>query len=143
MASSQVPIARAVTQNGTEWAQELLELIKSADRSFRPWPLYTLSESSVIWDHTPGVTLLGDAAHLTIPLGTGVNAALYDALILARRIIQYAPDDLDSAVIEYEKTMLSQALEAIEKSQWYAEHFFGADGPQAFLRAIGVNSEED
>ena len=58
-------VLQAVTQNGTEWTQELLDLIKSADRSFRPWPLYTLSKSSVTWEHTPGVTLLGDAAHLT------------------------------------------------------------------------------
>ncbi|KAJ5720450.1 monooxygenase [Penicillium malachiteum] len=58
-------ILQAMTQNVTEWVQELTELIKSADRSFRPWPLYTLSKSSVTWEHMPGVTLLGDAAHLT------------------------------------------------------------------------------
>ncbi|KAJ5702223.1 monooxygenase [Penicillium malachiteum] len=149
-------VLQSVTQNGTEWAQELLELINSANRSFRLWPLYTLSKSSVTWEHTPGVTLLGDAAHLTyngsalltmasssIPSGTGVNAALYDALMLARHIVQYGPDDLDAAVIGYEKKMMPRALGAIEKGQWYAEHFFGADGPQAFLRAISVNSGED
>ncbi|KAJ5627052.1 monooxygenase [Penicillium herquei] len=136
-------VLQAVTQNGTEWTRQLLDLIKSADRSFSPWPLYTLSKSSVTCDHTPRVTLLGDAAHLTIPSGTGVNAALYDALMLARHIIQCGPDDLDSGVIEYEKMMLPRALSAIEKGHWYEEHFFGVDGPQAFLRAIGVNSEEN
>jgi 2-polyprenyl-6-methoxyphenol hydroxylase-like FAD-dependent oxidoreductase len=48
-----------------EWAQKLTELITSSDRSFRSWPLYSTPEKSVAWIHIPGVTLLGDAAHLT------------------------------------------------------------------------------
>jgi hypothetical protein len=48
-----------------EWAQRLTELIKSSDRGFRSWPLYSMSEKSMPWKHTPGVTLLGDAAYLT------------------------------------------------------------------------------
>jgi hypothetical protein len=48
-----------------EWAQGLTELIKSSNRRFRSWPLYSMPEKSLPWKHTSGITLLGDAAHLT------------------------------------------------------------------------------
>jgi hypothetical protein len=48
-----------------EWTPDLTDLIKSNDRNFRSWPLYSLPENFVPWKHTSGVTLLGDAAHLT------------------------------------------------------------------------------
>ncbi|KAJ2958115.1 hypothetical protein NQZ79_g6229 [Umbelopsis isabellina] len=118
-----------------EWAQELTELITSSDRSFRSWPLYSTPEKSVAWKHIPGVTLIGDAAHLTVPTGDGVNNALYDSEELARQIIKYGIDNLDFAVVEYEKEMQPRALKAIEKGQWFTKHFFGADAPQNFLQA--------
>ncbi|KAG2174756.1 hypothetical protein INT43_005814 [Umbelopsis isabellina] len=118
-----------------EWTQELTKLISSSNRSFRSWPLYSTPEKSVDWKHIPGVTLIGDAAHLTVPTGEGVNNALYDSAELARQIIKCGIDDLDSAVIIYEKEMLPRALKAIGKGKWYTEHFFGADTPQSFLQA--------
>lgn len=47
------------------WAPELTEFIKSSALSFRSWPLYSTPETSLPWNYTPGLTLLGDAAHLT------------------------------------------------------------------------------
>lgn len=47
------------------WAQELTEFIKSSALAFRSWPLYSSPETSLPWKHTAGLTLLGDAAHLT------------------------------------------------------------------------------
>jgi 2-polyprenyl-6-methoxyphenol hydroxylase-like FAD-dependent oxidoreductase len=47
------------------WAQELTELIKSSASKFRSWPLYSAPETSLPWNPTPGLTLVGDAAHLT------------------------------------------------------------------------------
>jgi 2-polyprenyl-6-methoxyphenol hydroxylase-like FAD-dependent oxidoreductase len=69
-----------------------------------------------------------------VPTGDGVNNALYDSVELARQIIRHGIDDLESAVIDYEKRMLPRAVEAIAKGQWFIEHFFGADTPQNFLQ---------
>jgi 2-polyprenyl-6-methoxyphenol hydroxylase-like FAD-dependent oxidoreductase len=48
-----------------EWSPEIRKLIKSATHDYRSWPLYSIPKMSVPWEHVPGVTLLGDAAHLT------------------------------------------------------------------------------
>lgn len=48
-----------------EWSPEIRNLIQSATDGYRSWPLYSIPRASVPWEHVPGVTLLGDAAHLT------------------------------------------------------------------------------
>jgi hypothetical protein len=59
---------------------------------------------------------------------------------LAREIIKHGIDNLETAVVEYEKAMLPRAVAAIEKGQWFTEYFFGADTPQSFLQAVGLHS---
>lgn len=141
----------------TGWASELTDLIKYGDGNFRSWPLFYMPTTCVPWEHTTGVTLVGDAAHLTygshlqcfiqllptnschsIPAGDGVNNAMYDSLELARSIVKHGIDDLASAVANYEKAILPRAVAAIEKGQWFTDHFFGADAPEDFLRAVGA-----
>ncbi|KAL6885810.1 putative monooxygenase [Trichoderma evansii] len=117
------------------WAQELTEFIKSSTLNFRSWPLYSTPETSLPWKYTSGLTLLGDAAHLTVPTGDGVNNALYDSAELAKQIIKHGVDKLEAAVVDYEKAMLPRAIKAIEKGHWFIQNFFGADTPQDFLYA--------
>jgi 2-polyprenyl-6-methoxyphenol hydroxylase-like FAD-dependent oxidoreductase len=58
------------------------------------------------WTHRPGLTLLGDAAHVMSPWGgDGVNNAMRDALELADAI---ATDDLSVAVTSYETRMFER-----------------------------------
>jgi 2-polyprenyl-6-methoxyphenol hydroxylase-like FAD-dependent oxidoreductase len=70
------------------------------------------------------------------PGGDGVNNALHDGVELARQIIKHGMDNLDSAVVEYEKAMFPRAVEAINKGQWAAEHLFNAESSQSFLQAV-------
>lgn len=88
------------------------------------------------WESRPGVTLLGDAAHLMTPFaGVGVNVAMADALCLARTILK-RKDRLDGevtetlfeAIREYEADMFDRAKENAEKTYKGLEGHFSADG---------------
>ncbi|MET7335774.1 hypothetical protein [Nonomuraea sp. NPDC005650] len=60
------------------------------------------------WTHVPGVTLLGDAAHLMPPLGVGANLAMLEGAELAETI-SADPGDLDEAVRAFEEQMWARA----------------------------------
>jgi 2-polyprenyl-6-methoxyphenol hydroxylase-like FAD-dependent oxidoreductase len=90
------------------WADELRGLVRDSDDGFVNRPLFVLPVPHT-WTHVPGVTLLGDAAHLMPPLGVGANLAMLDGTELARAIV--TEPDLDSAVRAYERVMLPRSAE--------------------------------
>ena len=47
-----------------EFADQQKELILHSEGAFYSWPLYELPKDSLQWEHVPGATLIGDAAHL-------------------------------------------------------------------------------
>ncbi|MFS8104650.1 FAD-dependent monooxygenase [Lentzea alba] len=75
-------------------------------------PLYALPVPHT-WENTPGVTLLGDAAHLMPPLGVGANLAMEDAAELALAITEHGVRD---GVRAYESVMLPRAIDAQERT---------------------------
>jgi 2-polyprenyl-6-methoxyphenol hydroxylase-like FAD-dependent oxidoreductase len=85
------------------------------------------------WPRRPGVTLLGDAAHLMPPVGEGANLAMLDAADLGLAIAAH-PGDLDAAVAGYEPAMLSRAAETARMSAAVAELMAGPDAAQKVLR---------
>jgi 2-polyprenyl-6-methoxyphenol hydroxylase-like FAD-dependent oxidoreductase len=91
------------------WHPMLLDLFRDNDSGFVDRPLYVLPAGHT-WDHTPGVTLLGDAAHLMPPFGIGANLALIDGTDLATAIATHP--DLDQATTAYEKIMLPRSTAA-------------------------------
>ncbi|MFC8083573.1 FAD-dependent oxidoreductase [Streptomyces sp. NPDC057340] len=90
------------------WSPRLLRLITENDGAYVDRPLYALPVPHT-WRPTPGITLLGDAAHLMPPLGAGVNLAMLDAAELALALAGSAT--VDDAVRGYEKTMLPRSAE--------------------------------
>jgi 2-polyprenyl-6-methoxyphenol hydroxylase-like FAD-dependent oxidoreductase len=93
------------------WHNSVLDLIRRNDGGFVNRPLYVLPVGHS-WDHVPGVTLLGDAAHLLPPHGIGANLALIDGSDLAAAVAAHA--DLDDGVRAYESVMLPRAKAAGE-----------------------------
>ncbi|KAK2843916.1 hypothetical protein FQN49_005945 [Arthroderma sp. PD_2] len=111
-----------------DWSEEHKKLIQHATH-FRPWPLYSLSTEDLAWKSVPGFTIVGDAAHVTIPNGKGVNLAMTDALKLVAKITEHGSENLDRAVQEYEAEMFPRGIDMIEDGKEMADAIF-SEGPE-------------
>ncbi|KAE8382309.1 FAD/NAD(P)-binding domain-containing protein [Aspergillus bertholletiae] len=101
------------------WAPKLRAMVETAEGPFRAWPLYHMEPESVGWTRSvaPGVTLLGDAAHLSTPFaGEGVNYSMHDAVELADCIIEQCGPDANS--VTQKDTALEDALTAYEEDMF-------------------------
>ena len=130
-----------------EWSPKLKQMIADAEGPFKPWPLYSLAADAMNWSHVPGVTLLGDAAHLTTPNGEGVNSAMYDSLVLAEKIVKHShegqvdEDGLDRAVVEYEEDMFPRGREHIEDGNNMIGMMFAENAVKIWLQAFSAAAD--
>ncbi|GGO96515.1 FAD-dependent oxidoreductase [Wenjunlia tyrosinilytica] len=100
----------ALLKEFTGWSPDLIGLITETDRGYVNRPLYAMPVPHT-WEHTPGVTILGDAAHLMSPFsGMGANLAMLDGADLAQAIA--AEPGVDEAIHAYEAVMLPRSAEA-------------------------------
>ncbi|MFG3587638.1 FAD-dependent oxidoreductase [Streptomyces sp. NPDC047990] len=120
------------------WAPELTALITESDTAPVLRPLHALPVDHR-WDRVPGVTLLGDAAHLSAPNGEGANLAMYDGAELGRAVAAH-PGDVEAALTAYERDLFPRsATEAIEGEQLH-ELLFGDDTPHGLIGMFTGNA---
>ena len=110
-----VPAAKArIAAEFDDWAPALTALITEGEAPPVLRPLHTLP-TGFSWPRTPGVTLVGDAAHLAPPAGEGANLALRDGAELAAAIVAH-PGDREAALAAYEAAMFPRSAAAAQEA---------------------------
>lgn len=153
----------------SNWAPHLRGFVAGAEGPWRPWPLYRMDQEIYLpdalrndgkvdeksWTRTPGVVLLGDAAHVTTPNGEGVNDAMNDAKVLFEHITAELANDasrvydvetdsaaLERAIVAYEGQMRPRAHEMIQDSINFEDMMYKEDGPQRMGALFSAMEEQ-
>ncbi len=117
------------------WAPELLAIITQSDTAPVLRAIHALPQGET-WAPRPGMTLIGDAAHLSPPDGAGANFAMLDGALLALEIAA-TPFDLPAAVARYEAAMFPRATAAgIEARETFELVFNDDTAPQGLMQML-------
>ena len=113
------------------WAPELTSLITDGETPPVLRTLHTLPIGHR-WDRVPGVTLLGDAAHLMPTNGEGANLAMYDGAALADAVAA-RPADVEAALGAYERALFPRAADAAAEAARDFDVCFGESTPASLI----------
>jgi hypothetical protein len=145
------------------WAERHREFVAHAEGPWRVWPWCRLkpellvpkandaspddTQNKDVWKRSPGVAIMGDAAHAATPNGEGVNQAMYDALRLFESISAEIGDEedgefdeladaeaLERAITTYEAEMLPRGRDHIEDGMNMGNMFFGENAAEDFVK---------
>lgn len=126
---------RRLAEEFDGWSPLLITLVTASE--VEPWlrPIYALPVE-MSWERVPGVTLIGDAAHLMSPFaGEGANHAMFDGADLATELAEQP--DIESALAEYEKRLFPRSAETAGHSAKNLHVFFGPQAPHSVVALFG------
>jgi hypothetical protein len=153
------------------WAEHLREFVANAEGPWRVWPWCRLNpdllvlnaddavhhntQNQDVWKRSPGVALMGDAAHPASPNGEGVNQAMYDALRLFESISAEIGDKADGdfnettdaealerAITTYEAEMLPRGRDHIQDGMNVDQMFFGEKAAETLIESFNQMKPE-
>ena len=122
------------------WATVLTALITDGETTPIARPIYTLPDAHR-WERTPGVTLLGDAAHLMAPSGEGANLAMFDGSELAQAIAAH-PDDIEAALTAYEQSMFTRSEAEAADAHMILDLCLGERAPHGLIDFFNAGIDE-
>ena len=152
------PVAtrEALLREFADWATPLTDMIRECNDAIWPRPIYALPTGHT-WKRMPGITLVGDAAHLMSPFAVeGANLAMIDGADLARALLadgslvaaslgngRITAGNFDAALESYEKKMFPRGAKSAKQSANGLAMIFNAEAPKklvSFFRRMGILS---
>jgi 2-polyprenyl-6-methoxyphenol hydroxylase-like FAD-dependent oxidoreductase len=127
------PAAKAsIAAEFENWSPVLTALITDSDTA----PVLRLIHSlppEHRWPRIPGVTLVGDAAHLMAPSGEGANLAMYDGAELAKAIAAH-PGNIEAALAAYESELFPRSAKAAAEAEEVHQILYGEHSPHSLVK---------
>jgi 2-polyprenyl-6-methoxyphenol hydroxylase-like FAD-dependent oxidoreductase len=119
------------------WSSVWYEVLENAATPLIPRPIYCAPLEQT-WCSQPGLTMLGDAAHVMPPFaGEGANMAMLDALELSECLTSAQFNSVEEAIAHYEINMRDRAARAAFQSLENGERMHSAAALEKMLAIFG------